>query len=84
MELDGDPTRIICSKIDLLLKDFHEKGLNDKNMVDFCSPLKKARPARPYFLKKCTKFLWESDLLFTPVKPQLKTFLNSLIFGYNL
>ena len=38
MELDGDPTRIICSEIDLLLKDFHKKGLLDKDMVDFCSP----------------------------------------------
>ena len=55
MELDGDPTRIICSEIDLLLKDFHKKGLLDKDMVDFCSPPKKARPARLYFLKKIHK-----------------------------
>lgn len=55
MELDGDPTRIICSEIDLLLKDFHKKGLLDKNMVHFCSPPIKARPARLYFLKNTQK-----------------------------
>ena len=49
------PTRIICSEIDLLLKDFHKKGLLDKDMVDFCSPPKKAGPARLYFLKKIQK-----------------------------
>ena len=68
MELDGDPTRIICSEIDLLLKDFHKKGLLDKSMVDFCSPPKKARLARLNFLYKVPNILWESNLLFPPVK----------------
>ena len=53
--LDGDPTRIICSDIDFLLRDFHNKGLLNKNMVDFCSPPKKAHPARLYFFKKIHK-----------------------------
>ena len=83
MEIDGDPTRIICCEIDLLLKDFNKKGLLDKNMVDFCSPPKQLHPARLYFLKKYTKILWDSNLLFPPVKAQLKTFLDLLIFGYN-
>ena len=55
MVLDGDPTRIICSDIDFLIKDFYKKGLLNKNMVDFCSPPKKARPARLYYLKKIHK-----------------------------
>ena len=55
MVLDGDPTRIICSDIDFLLRDFHNKRLLNKNMVDFCSPPKKAHPARLYFLKKIHK-----------------------------
>ena len=53
--LDGDPTSAICSGIDSSLQDFYNKGLLDKNMVAFCSPTKKAHPARLYLLKKIHK-----------------------------
>ena len=79
MELDGDPTRIICSEIDLLLKDFHKKDYLTKH-GRLLLPTKKACPTRLYFLKKYTKILWESDLLFPPVKARPKTFINLLIF----
>ena len=53
--LDGDPTSAICSGIDSSLQDFYNKGLLDKDMVAFCSPSKKAHPARLYLLKKIHK-----------------------------
>ena len=53
--LDGDPTSCICSSIDYLLQNFLNKGLLDKNSITFCSPPKKARPARLYMLKKLHK-----------------------------
>ena len=53
--LDGDPTNSICSGIDYLLRNLYNKGLLNKNMIAFCSPPKKARPARLYFLKKIHK-----------------------------
>ena len=53
--LDGNPTSNICTGINFLLSDFYKKGLLDKDMVAFCSPPKKVRPARLYFLKKIHK-----------------------------
>ena len=53
--LDGNPTSNICTGINHLLLDFYKKGLLNKNMVAFCSPPKKVRPARLYFLKKIHK-----------------------------
>ena len=50
MVLDGDPTSAIYSGINCLLKNFRNKGLLNKDMVAFCSPPKKARPARLYLL----------------------------------
>ena len=55
MVLDGDPTLAICSNINRLLKNFHNKGLLNKDMVAFCSPPKKVRPARFYLLNKIHK-----------------------------
>ena len=46
-ELDSDPTNSICCGINLILHKFHSEGL----LEDFCSPPKKARLARLYFLK---------------------------------
>ena len=54
-ELDGDPTKSICRGINQLLQVFLKKDLLSKKMVDFCSPPKKARLARLYFLRKIHK-----------------------------
>ena len=54
-ELDGDPTNSICRGINQVLQRLHSEGLLDKSMVDFCSPPKRARLARLYFLKKTHK-----------------------------
>ena len=53
--LDGDPTSNICHDISVLLQDFLNKGLLDKEMVALCTPPKKVCPARLYFLKKIHK-----------------------------
>ena len=53
--LDGNPTSNICNGINLLLIDFYKRGLLDKDMVAFCSPPNKVRPARFYFLRKIHK-----------------------------
>ena len=53
--LDGDPTSAICFSIDFLLRDFYNKGLLDKDMVAFCSPPKKARPAKTVLTEKDTQ-----------------------------
>ena len=53
--LDGNPTSNICTGINHFLLDFLKKGVLDEDMVAFCSPPKKARPARLYFLKKIHK-----------------------------
>ena len=42
--LDGDPTLAIYSGIDILLQDFYNKGLLDKDTVAFCSPPKMLVP----------------------------------------
>ena len=54
-KLDGDPTRCICDNINFLLQDFLGKGLLNKDIVAFCSPPIKVRPARLYMLKKIHK-----------------------------
>ena len=48
------PSHTYVAIISTLL-DFYKKGLLNKNMVAFCSPPKKVRPARLYFLKKIHK-----------------------------
>ena len=55
MTVSDNPTSNICTGINHLLLDFYKKGLLNKNMVAFCSPPKKVRLARLYFLKKIHK-----------------------------
>ena len=54
-KLEGDPTKSICCGINQLLYKFYNEGTLNKSMVEFCSPPKKARLARLYFLKKIHK-----------------------------
>ena len=54
-QLEGDPTKNICHGINQLLSKFHSEGTLSRTMVEFCSPSKKARLARLYFLKKIHK-----------------------------
>ena len=83
-KLDGDPTNCICKKIVFLLKDLLSKGLLEKDTVDFCSPPKKTRPARLYFLKKIHKTLMGIiGLSFLPVAVPQKIYNYMLIIGYS-
>jgi len=52
LKLDGNPTTSICKEINSILIDYHKKGLFTKQMVETCSPVKNARLARVYVLKK--------------------------------
>ena len=82
-ELNGDPTSSICHGIKQLLNNFLSEGLLNKKMVDFCSPPKRARLARLYFLKKIHKSPMGIVQLSHLVTAQQKTYHNSLTIGYN-
>ena len=65
------------------IKQLFSEGLLNKEMVDFCSPPKRARLANLYFLKKYTSPLWEYVQLSHLVIAQQKIYHNSLTIGYN-
>ena len=79
-ELDGDPTNSICCGINQVLQKLHSERLLDKTMVDFCSPPKKARLARLYFLKKTQN---SNGLLCPLARVPQKIYHNLLTIGCN-